>query len=247
MTSPPNNTGIPNGQLAPNDTWGDYNNIFFIVQNILNKMQTATIVKIVACTNSGGVTPVGFVDVLPMVNQIDGAGDATPHTTIYNIPYLRMQGGANAVILDPQPGDIGICVFASRDISKVKATKAQGNPGSYRNYSFADGMYLGGLLNGTPTQFVEFSAAGINVTSPLQITLTAPTVNINASTAVNVTTPTETISGVLNVQNANSSSTPCVINGNITTNADVIASGVSLTSHVHSGVTPGGGDTGAPV
>jgi len=180
-TSPPPDNNIPNGQLSPNNTWGDYSNIAFIVQQLLNKMQTATIVKIVACTNSGGVTPVGFVDVVPMVNQIDGAGIATPHTTIYNIPYLRMQGGANAVILDPQIGDIGICIFASRDITKVKATKAQGNPGSYRNYSFADGMYLGGLLNQAPTQFVEFSAAGINITSPIAINMTAPNIVIHAS------------------------------------------------------------------
>ena len=191
----------------------------------------------------------GFVDVVPMVNQIDGAGNATPHTTIYNIPYLRMQGGANAVILDPQPGDIGICVFASRDISKVKATKAQGNPGSYRNYSFADGMYMGGLLNGTPTQYVEFSAAGINVTSPSVITLTAPTVNINASTAVNVTTPTETISGALNVQNVNSVANPCLITGSIRATGDVQSnSGAhSLNNHVHSGVTAGGANTGGAV
>ena len=159
-----------------------------MVQQLLAKIQTATIVKIIACTNDGGVSPVGFVDVLPMVNQIDGQGNPTPHTTIYNIPYLRAQGGANAVILDPQAGDIGVCVFASRDISKIKTTKAQGNPGSFRQYSFSDGLYLGGMLNGTPTQFIRFSSAGITITSP---------------TAIIRHTPTVTVTGILNVENQN--------------------------------------------
>jgi hypothetical protein len=162
------------GALKPSTTWGDYNNILFVVMQALAKMQTATIVKIMACSNSGDASPVGTVDVMPMVNQVDGSGNPTPHGTIYNIPYFRIQGGANAVILDPQVGDLGIAVFASRDISNVKSTKAQANPGSWRQYDWGDGMYLGGLLNGTPTQLLQFSASGISLVSPIAVTITAP-------------------------------------------------------------------------
>lgn len=147
------------------------------------KMQTATLVQIVSCTNSGGLSPVGFVDVLPLVNQIDGANppNSTPHITIYGLPYLRVQGGTNAVIMDPAPGDIGLAVFASRDISKVKSTQAQANPGSYRAFDFADGIYVGGLLNGTPLQYVQFSLSGVTVVSPTAITLQAPVINVEGA------------------------------------------------------------------
>lgn len=37
------------------------------------------------------------------------------------------------------------------------------------------------------------------------------------------------------------------VTGNIVVNGDVIANGVSLTTHVHSGVTPGSSNTGEPV
>jgi phage baseplate assembly protein gpV len=84
---------------------------------------------------------------------------------------LRIQGGANAIIIDPAPGDIGICVFASRDISKVQTTKNQANPGSFRQYSFSDGMYLGGVLNGVPAQYIQFNTAGITITSPVILTI----------------------------------------------------------------------------
>ena len=129
-------------------------------------MQTATLVRVEACTNSGDVSPFGCVDVTPLVSQVDALGNPTPHVTLYGIPYLRLQGGANAVIMDPEAGDIGIAVFASRDISKVKSTQDAAAPGSGRQYDFADGMYIGGCLNDAPTQYVQFNSDGIAVVTP---------------------------------------------------------------------------------
>lgn len=193
---------LPSGQQRVGTSADEFNRISFLVSQAINRMQTATIVKIVACTNDGGLTPVGFVDVVPMVNQLDGQGNPTEHVTIFNVPYIRIQGGKNGIILDPEVGDIGVCVFASRDISKVKATKSAGNPGSFRTYNFADGMYLGGVLNGTPEQYVQFNAAGIEIHSPTLIKLTAPdiqllsqTLVIEASTSVTIDTPTFSLSG----------------------------------------------------
>jgi hypothetical protein len=166
------------GQLTPFSAWGRYNQIRFAIQQALAKMQTATLVQIVSCTNEGGVSPVGFVNVLPLVNQLDSEGNPVPHVTIYNLPYLRIQGGANAIILDPQAGDIGVAVFASRDISKVKATKAQANPGSARQYDFSDGLYLGGMLNEVPTQYLQFSSAGVTLLSPNELIGKAPSIQL---------------------------------------------------------------------
>lgn len=171
---------IPTGQQKPSSTWGEFNNIAFMVQQAIGKLQTATLVRIEKCTNSGGLSPVGFVDVTPLVSQLDAAGNPTPHVTIFNVPYSRLQGGKNAVIVDPEPGDIGVAVFASRDITKVKATKGAANPGSFRQYSFSDGLYLGGMLNGTPTQYVRFAPDGITIHSPNVVKLEAPLVTVVA-------------------------------------------------------------------
>lgn len=173
-----NNDGTPTGQQQPFATWGDFNNLSFMVKQAIAKLQTATLVRVMACTNAGEVSPVGNVDILPLINQIDGQGNATPHVTIFNVPYFRVQGGANAVIIDPQVGDIGIAVFASRDITKIKNTKEAGNPGSLRSYNFADALYLGGLLNGVPTQYVRFSSAGITLKSAVSVILDTPLVTV---------------------------------------------------------------------
>jgi hypothetical protein len=89
------------------------------------------------------------------------------------------------VIIDPKVGDIGLCIFADRDISSVKANvaalrggKGSVTPGSGRRFDMADGLYVGGLLNGVPTQYVQFSASGINIVSPTKVTITAPETDI---------------------------------------------------------------------
>ena len=200
----------------------------FLVRKILSTVATATLVQVVSCTNDGGLSPVGRVDVMPLVNQVDGQGNGTPHGTIHNCCYARVQGGSNGIIIDPQPGDIGVAVFADRDISKVKSTGAQANPGSRRQFDMADGIYILPVLSRAPTQFIQFNADGITVTSPTKIILRAPTVEIDASSQVTVNTPTASYSG------------------QITAQGDVTAQGTSLHGHVHTKVKAGGDQSGAP-
>lgn len=212
MGSQSQNNGVPTGGLTPWSVWGRYNNINFAIQQAIGRMQTATLVRIESCTNDGDLSPVGFVDVTPLVNQIDANGNPTPHVTIYNLPYLRMQGGTNAIILDPVVGDIGVAVFASRDISKVKTTQGQANPGSFRQYDFADGLYLGGMLNAVPEQYIRFNSEGVEIVSPNKITLNAPDIALIGDVT---------------------------ISQSLTVTDDVIGEGISLHNHEHTSGTAG--------
>ena len=207
------------GQQNPATSSNDYNTFAFVVQQLLQKMQTVTLVRVVGVTNTGGVEAVGTVDVQPLVNQMSGDRIPTPHGIIYGVPYFRLQGGTNAVILDPQVDDIGMCAFASRDISAVKEAKGPANPGSFRQYDWADGLYFGGMLNGTPEQFVRFSDAGVEIVSPTGVRIQAPTIELDGAV-----TATDTIDAT----------------------GDVTGAGISLSTHTHGGVTPGGGNTGPP-
>lgn len=183
------------GTQTPQVEGSDYNILAFVVQQLLTKVNTCCVVKVVACTNDGGIVPVGTVDVQPLVNQMTGARVAVPHGVLYKLPYSRLQGGTNAVIMDPKPGDIGIAVFSQRDISSVKKSKKQGNPGSFRAFNWADGLYVGAILNGTPTQYVAFTDEGITVVSPNKVTIQAPMVDVEASTSATVNSPAVTIEG----------------------------------------------------
>lgn len=188
------------GSADATSSGSDFNENSFLIWQTLRSISGAKLVKIMAVTNAGGVAPVGFVDVQPLVNQLDGFDNTVEHGTVYHLPYFRLQGGANAVILDPQINDIGVAIVEDRDISSVKANKAQSNPGSKRIFDLADGLYIGGFLNGTPSQYICFSAAGIAMLSPTKITMTAPLVEVDASTSFTVNSPQSGFSGTVIVQ-----------------------------------------------
>lgn len=245
------------GHESPESSGSKFNAISFVINQIMNGRNVATLVQVKSVTNAGELSAVGFVDVLPLVNQLDGDENAVPHGVVHGLPYYRMQGGANAIILDPQVGDIGMAVFADRDISSVKANKGQANPGSMRRASMSDGMYVGGFLNGTPTQYVQFNEAGIRIHSPTQVKLDAPnvqisaqTVEIAATTSATVTTPIFTVNGntALNgniSQTAGSSSGIATLVGPVTVTNDLTAAGKSVSTHTHH-ENGGGGNTNPP-
>jgi hypothetical protein len=249
-----NNFGYT-GTQEPASGSGDFVALSFLVNQILARISTITLVKIVSVTNNGGVSPVGFVDVQPLVNQTDGAGNATVHGIVYNLPYFRLQGGTNAIILDPQVGDIGMCGFASRDISSVKASKAQANPGSGRTFDWADGLYLGGMLNGTPVQYMAFSSSGIDIVSPTKIVLRAALVEIDASTSLTVNSPSSRFSGAVTIQGLLSwlagmtgsvvSGVASVITGAVQFVGTITSNGKRIDdTHTHNSVQPGSGNSG---
>jgi len=152
------------GQQSLTSSTSPFNSQAFLIDQILGLVRTATLVQVQSCTNDGGLSPVGLVDVLPLVNLSDGQGNSSKHGTLHSLTYCRLQGGSNAVIIDPKVGDIGVAVFSDRDLSSVKAAKAQANPGSWRRFDMADGMYLFGCLNAAPTQYIQFTDTGINIT-----------------------------------------------------------------------------------
>lgn len=151
------------GQQEPADSGSKFNVNDFHIQQQLGLVRTMELVKVVAVTNNGELAIAGSVDVLPLVNLLDGQGNASEHITVYELPYTRAQGGTNAVIMDPKVGDIGWAAIPARDISSVKAAKGQANPGSYRRFSLSDGVYVGGILNGVPVQYIQFTDNGIKI------------------------------------------------------------------------------------
>lgn len=162
------------GMAGLADTTSEWNRMQFAIRAVLNQTVTATIVQVKAVGN-------GTVDVQPTVAQVDGAGNAVPHGTIHGLPVWALQGGTSGVIITPAVGDLGLAIFAHTDISNVKRAKKPTTPGSARRYDWSDGIYLGGVLNAAPTQYVRLNVAGIAITSPTAITLDAPSVKINGT------------------------------------------------------------------
>lgn len=213
-----------NKPFSADESVGGARELEYILGRFLGRTYTATLVK-VNDVQAGGTGPVGFLSATDLIQQVDGNNDGIPNVPMRNIPYFRLQGGANAIIIDPKPGDIGLAVFAQRDISALKTSKTEGAPPSLRMHDVSDGLYIGGLLNGAPSQWIQFLESGINVQSTGNI-------NINAGGDINITSDGEF---VINSASFGVSSSSFTHNG---TNIGA--------SHVHPGIQPGGGSTGTP-
>lgn len=222
------------GQQDVSSDANDFNTIAFAFRMMMAEVQTGTLVKVISCTSAGGLAPVGRVTVQPLINQMSGDRIATPHGQIANCVYSRLTGGLNAVIMDPEPGDIGFMGFCTRDVSAVVKSAAPAPPGSFRVFDWADGVLIGWVpLGVTPTQYIRFlqAGAGIEVVSPVKITLRAPTVEIDASTELVVNSPDSEFSGNITAQ------------GTITGVTQVVqgsgGSAVHLSTHEHPTAAPG--------
>lgn len=159
-----NNNGYYSTEESPT---GEYDAMLRVVRQVLAGAHFCALARVVSVES-------GKVDVQPLVNMLDGEGNAIPHGVINDLPFLRLQGGGNAVIIDPQAGDIGLVVVTDIDSSSAIAARDTANPGSMRRNDLADGFYLGGLLNAAPTQYVKFNADGIEIYSPTRVLLRSP-------------------------------------------------------------------------
>lgn len=184
------------GQSNASSDTSDYNSMDFIIRAALAGMQTVSVVKVVA-VHGGGVGPTGTVDVQVVVNLMTGGGTAVPHGIIYGVPFVRTQGGKNAFICDPVVKDIGLAAFASRDISSVKKSRGVASPSSKRMFDWADAIYVSGMLNGTPTQYLQMLGGSIKAQSPM----TQTSGNLSVGTGYSGTFTTGVTGNVVTVQN----------------------------------------------
>jgi phage baseplate assembly protein gpV len=123
--------------------------------------------------------------------------------------------------------------FCERDISVVKKTKDISNPGSLRQYSKSDGVWIVTVwASQAPTQYILFVDGGVSIVSPVAITLQAPTINLQGD--VVQTAGDVTMAGALDVA------------GVIHSDTDVESDNISGKTHTHGGVTAGGDNTAVP-
>lgn len=157
---------LPLTNARPEQSVGGAAQDKFIIQQLISNVHTMIPVEVVSVSvPTGTLAPIGRCSVRPLVQQVDGNNNVYGRGEIINVPYLRVQGGKNAVVLDPVVGDVGLCGFCERDISMVKRTGAEAAPNTRRQYSLNDAVYMFTMMSGTPEQFVHFKDSGIDIKS----------------------------------------------------------------------------------
>ena len=226
----------------------DYNAVNQQIEARIQRLETMFLGRVDSCQSSG-VAGSKTVGATPLTQMVDGNGNAYASPSYPALPHYRIQQGTAAIIMNPRPGDLGVFVCSKRDISNVSPGKQPGPPGSTRSFSPSDAVMVGSIHTQTPTYYIDFTdldkivihaPAGVTIESNTAVTVKAPQVTIDA--AETTIKGHVTIEGGLDVAGGSGAA----VDGSLTTSGDVTASGISLTSHTHSGVTPGGGNTGGP-
>ncbi len=225
---------------TPQDTSAEANTQQFLMRTFLMSKAFITLGVVTAVNEAGDV-----LSVKPMVEGFSGAGDLIPNAEIHGVPVWRLQRGESAVIMPPVVGDIGMLAICDRDISAIKTSKKPSLPGSNRTHSYTDAIYLGGVLNAKPSQYVKFSDAGIDVVSPLDINVNGRNVAINASSKASVNSPVIELNGAVTQGKGNNGGN-AVFGGSVTATGEVQGKGVNLSTHVHGGVESGNSKTQGP-
>lgn len=159
----------------------EFNAQEFMIRNaILGLVNTAIPVIVTDVDTGGSGAASGFVSVKPLVCQTDGFGEVLAPAELFQLPYMRVQGGIAALVVDPVPGDIGLAVFCKSDCSNVRQEQnTPVQPGSFRKFSMSDGFYIGGFLNKVPSVVIEVKQdQSIIITATAGVTVNAPTVTV---------------------------------------------------------------------
>ncbi|CSP97040.1 TPA: oxidoreductase [Shigella dysenteriae] len=217
----------------PTDVNSEINAQDFMLRQFLGRHAFITLGRVVAVEE-------GFIEARPMVMGVAADGSPVEHEVIYNIPVWRLQGGGNAVIMPPHVGDIGFLAICDRDISAVKATRQAAMPGSKRTHNYADAIWLGGVLNGDPVQFVVFDDNQIRIVSPWKVEISAPEGVINAPKSFTVNSPQIALNGDTAVSKGLN------VTGQSRLSGGSNIGGIDFGNHVHGGVESGGSTTQGP-
>lgn len=229
----------------PQDTATDANSQQFLMNQFLMGKAFINLALVVDVKPSEDDEDDVVLSVKPLVEGFSGGGDLIPNSLIHGVPVWRLQRGASAVIMTPVVGDIGLIAMCDRDITAVKKTKQAALPGSNRTHSYSDAIYLGGVLNGKPSQYVKFANDGIDIVSPLVVQVNGNTVVVNADDKISLNAPIIEANGQL-TQGSGSYAGDATFGGTITATGEVTGNGIHLSTHKHGGVESGDSTTDGP-
>ena len=161
-----------------NTSFNMVNALDFFVEQRLKSVFTCDLVRVINVDANS-------VDVVPLVYQVNGDNEILKQEPIYGVPFTRQQAGANGIILTPVVGDLGVVVYARRDISSVISSGGENVPDTRRIMSEQDAIYLCSVasLMTAPTRFIQFTDSGINITPNTTLTIDGDVVVTGTVTA----------------------------------------------------------------
>lgn len=188
-------------QFNPADISSEYALLNAIIKDYLAKnLATVQPVQVIKVYEDNS-----FVDVAPLIEVEDTSGNLLAigaEDTIYSIPIIQHFGNNCQITIAPGVGDVGFLLASKYDLSIYKKTKEKAAAGSYRQFDWANGVFLpltfnqagsGVILRNNQTQ-IDLQDGQINITGDTLV-INCKTAEVNAETSATVNSPAVNLGG----------------------------------------------------
>ncbi|MNX82926.1 hypothetical protein D3C86_1146690 [compost metagenome] len=229
---------------------GDLLNSSFKSQ--LNSIYTAMPCIVVAVDDMAAMR----ISVQPVLNVKYKDGTSEERPVIFNVPVM-MPGTNNTLISFPiSVGDTGMCMFSQRGLDTFKSGNGYpSTPTDFRKFDKRDAVFVPGLypfgksVNNPDIRKWPHNTNDLvishNIASGTEVEVRLGkngNLTINTDQKVTVNAGTAEINADSTVWNGDIRH-----NGSFTNTGTLTSNGTVLDTHVHSGIQPGGSNTGEPV
>jgi hypothetical protein len=178
-----------------------------------------------------------------LVQMLDSSGNLTSREQYASVPVLAYGGGGFVINFPLSNGDLGWIEASDRDISLFSQSLNEAGPNTNRIHAFSDGRFIPDKFSSFTVNSADENGMVIqNLDGTMKISMTPTKLTLLHPTAIVVDTPSFTLQNSAGTETASMNGNYAFVGTTLTHNGKNIGS-----THVHTGVTTGGGDTGAPV
>lgn len=197
------------------------------------------------------------VDVQPLIDILYRDGTTEAQSPILSVPVVFPSSSTSAFTFEINVGDTVLCVFSQRSLDIFKnGSGTPLPPNDYRKLSIRDAVAIPGLapfsksINNPAKRRLTHSTTDAVVAHNIG-TANEVEIRLKKSGDIVINAPNKNVtvnasSANINVNNTNWDGN-ITLNGNYTINGVLTINGIVFENHTHSGVQPGGGNSGGVV
>ena len=169
--------------------------------------------------------------VVPIVKLLTTEGRQVGRAQIASIPVMQFGGNGVVLSFDLKAGDLGWIKANDRDISLILQSYRDNAPNTLRKHSFSDAVFIPDVMHGVTVDAEDAHHAVLQTLDGLvRVAIWPDRIKMTAGDLVVMIGPDE-------IQ----------VTGHVKFTGGIEIDGIEFGTHVHTGVTPGGGTTGEPV
>lgn len=178
------------------------------------------------------------------IKKPDGSQEAVDVPPLVDLPVQFPGGGGQTMTFPIKPGDEGLVIFSSRSPDSWQQSGGEKGgqvPTDSSNNSLSGGFFLPGFRS-NPRALSNVSESETQIRSDDGNTK----IGLSGDGGVNVNTDKSVAVSAAAGVTMTGAAAGIDISGEIRVTGDIILNGISLKSHKHTGVVPGGGTSAGP-